>query len=142
MKEHVPPDGFRICVRIAVTAEVSAGIIRADVIRKKTGAFSAGSFFLWKLQFFMDGLLKDPCSHAAAAVCAIGGQFRSFRAGPKNHTVRICHADHLPAQGQPFFLRNGPALRKIPEHFSVQIQKADDAGMGIALQLSGNFPES
>ena len=74
-------------VRIAVAAEMSAGIVCPDVPGDIAGAFLAVVWDRWKNHILPDGIFKNLLRHAAGAVGADSGQFLALSAGLDDHTV-------------------------------------------------------
>ncbi len=124
---------FSFRVGVAVSAEVSAGIVRPYVAGEITGTFRPGTFSFRRQKAASDGLFIIPDPHTAAAVGSIGGKLISFRAGFERHAVGLGGGSEGLPQGQPLLSCDFPRFRKIPPDLGEEIDKADDGSLRISL---------
>ena len=83
------------------------------------------------MQATMQRGFKNLLGHAAAAIRAIRGQFVSLGTGTYRKAVLPPNLHKSLAQREPVGTGDTLHLRKIAPHFLVQINKADNAGVGV-----------
>lgn len=131
MLPHILRHQLLAVVGVAVAAQVATGVVCADVGGHKAGALFAGVFTRRQVQATMQRGFKNLLGHAAAAICAIRGQFVSLGTGTYRKAVLPPNLHKSLAQREPVGTGDTLHLRKIAPHFLVQINKADNAGVGV-----------
>ena len=129
----------RLCVGVAVFAEMPTGVVGPNIAGKITGAFRPRAFLFRYVQPLPDGLFIVADAHTASAVGAVRSELISLGAGLHSHAVGRRDADHLPAQEEPLILRHRPDFRKIAPHLGVQVDKTDNRSLRISIQGGGNL---
>ncbi len=129
---HGAEDGSSVRIGVAVAAEMSAGIVSADISGDVAGAFFAIVRVGRKEQVLSYGGLKDFLSHAAGAVCPGLFEFFGFSAGLDRHIVSSSDLHKCLRELKLGMEGYGSCFRKVPFYFFVQIDKADHGGVGTA----------
>ena len=127
------------CIRVAIPAQMGAGVILADVTGQKAAALAARRLVARGIELFSQRCFIDFHCHAAGAVDPKLLQFLSLGAGFKPHAMFPCNTRHFPSQEQTLLCRHLTRLRKIAAHLLVQVDKADDTNSRAAFQESGHI---
>ena len=138
MPAGVGGDGGGVSVRIAVAAQVRAAVVRANIGREVAGAGSVtGGGAARRSEPGVQRLLIGRDRHAAAAIDAIGRELLPLGAGLEGHAVGGGNLRHRRAEPQPVGLLDGAGFGEVAPHLLVEIEEADDAGLGIPLERGG-----
>ena len=85
MLPHGGSYSLTIGVRVAVTAQMGAAVVRTDVPGNITGTFAAVVGIWRQDQVLTDGRLEGLLRHAAGAVGTDTFKYPGFTAGPDGH---------------------------------------------------------
>ena len=134
MEAALRNDQGRVCVRIAIPAQMPACVVCSDVTGQVACAFGSGSGLSGRVQPLADRLFIIAEFHTPAAVRTEPGKIRSFGTGPESHAVCRCDPDHFFSKCQPLVLRDLFGFREIPSDLWVQIYETDYCSPGVALK--------
>ena len=131
---------FRIC--IAISAQMSASVICADIAGQIAGAIRSCAFLFGRVQMLSDGffIIADP--HTAAAVGAVGSKFIAFRAGLYCHAVGRSNLYDLFSKNEALFPGDLFSLREVPSDLRIEVNETDHGSSGIAVEGSCYFVKS
>ena len=131
MEPDIPSDIFMVIVCVAVAAEVSAGVVCADICTKNAGTFGPLGFLLRHDKVTADRRFKGLLCHAASAVHSKWCKIVSLSTGFYGYAVSLADLSESPADSDTFLRRNCTNLRKIALHLFVKVNKADNADLGM-----------
>ena len=128
-------------IRIAVSAEVPACIVRAYVTGQIACAFSTRAFSIGSIQSFpyRKLIIADP--HTSAAVRSELSKLVTFGAGLDGHAAGGCDLDHLSAEDDAVRLCYLARLREISPHFGIQVNKTYHGSFCVPIQRFRDFPK-
>ena len=134
-------DGGLVRVRVAVPAEMEAGVVGPDVGREVAGASGAPRSRSRGIEAPSDGPFIVRDEGAAGAVGANGGKFGSLRARLHRHAVRSRDFDNGAAERQAVRGGDFARFREIPPHLRVEVDEAYHHGVGGTFEGFGHFGE-
>ncbi len=134
-------DGGLVGVRVAVPAEMEAGVVGPDVGREVAGASGAPRCRSRGIEAPSDGPFIVCDEGAAGAVGANGGKFGSLRARLYRHAVRSRDFDNGPAERQTVCGGDFSRFREIFPHLRVEVDEAYHHGVGGTFEGFGHFGE-
>ena len=114
MKLHIPSYIFVVIVCVAVTAEMSAGIVSAYIRSENAGTFGSLRFLFRNDKIAADRSSKGLLCHTSAAVHSVWFKVCSLGAGFYCDTIAFAYLCKSPADGDALLRRDCPSLRKVP----------------------------
>ena len=128
-------------IRIAVLAQVTAGIVSSYVHSKKAGTCSVSLIALLfrNFQMAVKCYFKRLNRHTTRTVCSICRQFCSFCTWPDCHSIVSRNFDQCFSKLHSIFLCNRLCLWKIPFYFLIKIEKTDHTRSGITAKCMRHF---
>ena len=138
MHFHISQYSLFLRIGVAVAAKVTAGVIGANVSREITGAFLPVVRIRRDGEILADGGFKGFHRHAARAVRTQSGERRAFPTGLDGHAIFLSGFHKGGGDGLLIVGRNSPCFREVSFHFFIQIDEADDGGVGIAGEPGGH----
>ena len=124
MPQHILLHQRGVGIGVAIPAEVSAGIIGADVCSQQAGTFPASLVLPpWRVEVAAQRLFVQRDCHTSAAIRAIALQIIALRSGTKRHTGVICYLDHLLTQLHFILMCQRPERGKVSLDFLIQVDE-------------------
>ena len=114
VKLHIPSDIFMVVVCVAVTAEVSAGIVSAYICSENTGTFCPLRFLFRHDKVASYCSFKGLLCHTTAAVHSVWCKVSSFGTGFYCDAVQFADLSKRLADGDTLPGCDRPSLRKVP----------------------------
>lgn len=140
MERTIVLDGFLIIIRITVDTSVTAGVVGSDVAVQQTGAgTSCGCAAGIVTKFLTDGTLQDFAGKTSGTIDAEGCEFNAFCAGFYRYSILAADFTEGFSKSEAVRLFHVFAGREVPSGFFIEVEKADDADVGVSGKFCGHF---